>query len=216
MDTYGFIPAVAFSPQREILAGNFDGHIRFWRVADGQLLLACEGHAGMSGRWPLAPMAVGSLVGVLTTQYACGIPTAGDSSTLQGHTDAVRSVASAPMATAWSVAVTTRRCACGNVQTGQLLKTLKGHTNTVNAVAFSPNGRVLANGQRRSDGARVECPDRARHVRGHTNRVWSVAFSPDGQRLASSSDDQQSACGMSAVATQGLHGRHPRNPLPCL
>ena len=26
MDTYGFIPAVAFSPQREILAGNFDGH----------------------------------------------------------------------------------------------------------------------------------------------------------------------------------------------
>jgi WD40 repeat protein/DNA-binding winged helix-turn-helix (wHTH) protein len=193
-DTYGFIPAVAFSPQGEILAaGTFDGPIRFWRVADGQLLLACEGHAGYV--WSVAFSPDGRRLVSGSIDHTVGVWDSNSGQrlyTLQGHTDAVRSVAFSPDGDSLVSGSDDQTVRLWDVQTGQQLKTLKGHTNTVNAVAFSPDGRILASGSgdqtvRLWD---VRTGQGLNMLQGHTNRVWSVAFSPAGQHLASSSDDQ--------------------------
>jgi ribosomal protein S18 acetylase RimI-like enzyme len=193
-DTYGFIPAVAFSPRGEILAaGTFDGHIRFWRVADGQPLLACEGHAGYVWSVAFSPdgrrLASGSIDHTVCVWDSNSGPRL---HTLQGHTDAVRSVAFSPNGESLVSGSDDQTVRLWNVQTGQQLKTLKGHTNTVNAVAFSPDGRILASG---SNDRTVRLWDvqtgrQLKMLQDHTGPVWSVAFHPDGRTLASGSEDE--------------------------
>jgi WD40 repeat protein/DNA-binding winged helix-turn-helix (wHTH) protein len=193
-DTYGFIPAVVFSPNGEILAaGTFDGQIRFWRVADGQPLLACEGHIGYVWSVAFSPDGRRLVSGSIDQTVCVWDSDSGQRlNTLQGHTDAVRSVALSPHGRTLASGSDDQTVRLWDVQTGRQLKTLKGHTNTVNAVAFSRDGHILASGSgdqtvRLWD---VRTGQELNMFQGHTNRVWSVAFSPDGQRLASSSDDQ--------------------------
>jgi WD40 repeat protein len=193
-DTFGFIPVVAFSPQGERLAaGTFDGHIRFWRIADGQLLLTCEGHTGYV--WSVAFSPNGRLLASGSIDHTVCVWDSNSGqrlNTLPGHSDAVRSVAFSPDGCRLASGSDDQTVRLWDVQTGQHLNTLQGHTNTVNAVAFSPNGRLLASGGgdqtvRLWD---VHTGQELSMLQGHTNWVWCVAFSPDGQRLASSSDDQ--------------------------
>jgi WD40 repeat protein/DNA-binding winged helix-turn-helix (wHTH) protein len=193
-DAFGFIPAIAFHPMGEILAaGTFDGHICFWRVAEGQLLLARAGHAGYVWSVAFSPDGRRLVSGSIDHTVCVWDSHSGQQlHTLQGHTDAIRSVAFSPDGDSLVSGSDDQTVRLWDAQTGQPRKTLQGHTNAVNAVAFSPDGRLLVSGSgdqtvRLWD---VHTGQELSVLQGHTNWVWSVAFSPDGQRLASSSDDR--------------------------
>jgi WD40 repeat protein len=209
-DTFGFIPVVAFSPQGEKLAaGTFDGHIRVWRVTDGQPLLACEGHAGYV--WSVAFSPNGRLLASGSIDHAVCVWDSHSGQrlhTLQGHTDAVRSVAFSPDGRRLVSGSDDQTVRLWEVQTGQHLHTLQGHTNAVNAVAFSPTGRLLASGSGDQTVRlwEVQTGKELHRLSGHTDWVWAVAFSPDGQSLASSSDDQ-------TVRLWDVHSGRQRNTL---
>src|SRR5205823_4653918 len=121
--------------------------------------------------------------------------------TLEGHRDAVFSVAFSPaghpQSGSWVLAtgsadstirlwdVATRR---------ELIPPLKRHAHGIYCVAFSPDGRTLAS-------AEGDCTVRLWNVAArpvfqiatlqeHTAPVVCVAFSPDGRTLASASQDR--------------------------
>ena len=102
-----------------------------------------------------------------------------------GRTTASRSTAtpvrcrawrSARTASAWPRAVRTTRCGCGTRATGTDGEPLKGHSDWVFSVAFSPDGKRLASGEWRQDGAAVGCGD------GHRGRAAQRAHERGQER----------------------------------
>ena len=110
--------------------------------------------------------------------------------TLEGHANAVSSVAFSPDGKLLASG-SYEEIKLWDVATGQCIRTLKGHILMVYSVSFSPDGRLLASGAwdktvKLWDVATGEC---IRTLKGHTGGVCSVAFSPDGKLLASGSAD---------------------------
>ena len=115
------------------------------------------------------------------------IATAQLTTTLEGHTDLVYSVAFRPNGVMLASASWDKKVRLWNVNTGRLLHTLEGHKNEVMSVAFSLDGQTLASAS--WDGTiRLWNPNNGKLKRiltGHAGGVASIAFGPDGQTLAS-------------------------------
>ena len=78
-----------------------------------------------------------------------------------------------------------------DVETQEIVDSLEGNFS---AVALSPDGVLLATGDRYFLASRVRLQDvntreTLAELKGHTNDIWAVAFSPDGTLLASGAED---------------------------
>jgi len=111
--------------------------------------------------------------------------------TLQGHSNALSSVAFSPDGQTLASGSEDKTIKLWNLYTGQLLHTLQGHSNMVWSVAISPDGKSLASGSwdQTIKLWNLHTGQLLHTLQGHSKRVSSVAFSPDGQTLASGSWD---------------------------
>ncbi len=107
--------------------------------------------------------------------------------TLEGHQDAVRSVAFDPQGETLASGSKDKTVNLWEVRSGKLLRTLEGHQNIVSCVAFDPQGETLAIGSREK-----EEPVKLWDARsGKLLRVLEgdgtdcIAFDPQGGVLAS-------------------------------
>jgi small GTP-binding protein len=111
--------------------------------------------------------------------------------TLEGHQDAVTSVAFDPQGETLASGSSDDTVKLWEAASGKLLRTLEGHRDRVYSVAFDPQGETLASGS--SDNTVKLWEARSgkllRMLEGHQDRVWSVAFDPQGETLASGSSD---------------------------
>ena len=109
--------------------------------------------------------------------------------TLQGHTDGVRSVAVLPDGNAIS-ASWDNTLRVWDLNSGQCVMTLRGHTDFVMSVAVLPNGNAIS----ASDDKTIKVWDLksgqcVMTLKGHTHYVLSTAVLPDGNVISASRDE---------------------------
>jgi WD40 repeat protein len=110
---------------------------------------------------------------------------------LEGHTDAVVSLAFSPdgrYLLSGSIDTSVR---LWDLSTGELVRRLDGHASGVMSVAFSPDGRHAVSGSQ--DGAVIvwdlETGEPIRRIRGHAGVVHFVGFTEDGGSIWSAAED---------------------------
>jgi WD40 repeat protein len=111
--------------------------------------------------------------------------------TLEGHSNAVTSVAFSHNSTQLASVSRDHTVKIWDAGSGECLQTLEGHSDWVSSVAFSHNSTQLASVSRDHtvkiwDAGSGEC---LQTLEGHSNWVSSVAFSPDSTQLVTASYD---------------------------
>jgi len=111
---------------------------------------------------------------------------------LDGHTDAIESVAFSPDGTLLASGSRDNTIRLWNVETGVTSHILDGHTDAIESVAFSPDGTLLASG---SDDGNIIIwnfqTDLEPLILVENAWVWDITFNNDGRLLASVSQDGQ-------------------------
>jgi WD40 repeat protein len=192
-ETFSGIISVAFSHDGKILAaGDSNGEIRLWRVADNQSLNIFRGHTNMVTSLNFSHdnmlLASGSsdsnvkLWNIETGQFL---------KTLEEHKGEVWSVIFSPNGEFLVTGSDDYTIRIWNVSTGECLKVFQEHTSWVTSLAFSFDGNMLVSG---SDDLTIKLWDFGtgeclKVFQGHSDGVRSVVFSPDNQMLVSGSDD---------------------------
>lgn len=188
------ILSIAFSPDGKLLAtGDVNGEIHVWKIAVGQPILCCKGHAGWVHGITFSPD--GKMLCSASSDQTVKLWDVADGSclsTLTGHHQRVRAIAFSPDGKLIASAGSDATIRLWETQGGQCLKILLGHENYIWSVAFSPDGLTLASGSEDKsiklwDVNTGEC---WQTLLEHHRWVRTIAFSPDGKLLASGSGDR--------------------------
>lgn len=182
---------------RTIVTGNFNGTVKLWDVASGNLLRTLDGHTDLVYKGVFSPdeklLASCSRDGKIKLWKAA---TGRDLRTLSGHTRPVKAVAFAPDGKVLGSVSNDGTLRLWDVASGaELRRFVHTHSTEVDdsvySLMFISQGRIVAAGN--GDGTisfwKVDSGEETRVLKGHANGVFCLALSADGRRLASGSDD---------------------------
>ena len=188
------VRSVAFSPDGGMLAsGSFDGTIKLWDVAAGQLVNTLEGHeeavrgvAFSPDGTRLASASFDQIVKVWT------LPGGELLHSFHAHAASINKILFTPgRDNTIATASLDNSIRIWDIETGEMVDELAdGHEDGILSIAYSPDGALLASGG-------VDHLIRMHDVDGnllafmgsHENYVYDLAFSPAGNILASASID---------------------------
>lgn len=190
-----------FSPDsRWLFTAAWDGQVRIWDVAHGELKSEWRAHHFKLHNVQISPdgqhLATCGQLGLVTLWEpdSAGIDRPWhEVAVLPGHTNQVSGLAFSPDSQMLATSCEAGEIRLWDVRERRLIAPLYGHRKWVYQLQFSPDGRWLG----------ACCDDMtaslidpktfrvARRLRGHTHCVRGLAFSPDSKRLATVGLDRQ-------------------------
>ncbi|PSB07241.1 hypothetical protein C7B76_28320, partial [filamentous cyanobacterium CCP2] len=185
--------STALSLDGNLLAtGEYDGHVRLWRMADTQPVLSLLAHENWVWAMNFSPDSTTLVTASADRTIKLWNVQTGQQLNVIQEATSVMSVGFSPDGKTLVSGGADCAVKLWDAQTGKLLNTLQGHENWVWSVCFSPDGTTIASS---GDDCTVrlwqmETGELLNTLQGHHHWVWSVCFSPDGKKLASSSYDR--------------------------
>ncbi|MBF2047144.1 MAG: pentapeptide repeat-containing protein [Elainella sp. C42_A2020_010] len=171
--------------------GEYDGHVRLWRIADTQLIRSISAHNNWVWATHFSPDN-----STLVTASADRLIKLWDVQTGQllrtiQESMSVMTVRFSPDGRLLASGGADCAVKLWDVRTGELVATMQGHDKWVWSVCFSADGTTLVSG---GDDCIIKLWDvetgrLLRALEGHDHWVWSVCFSPDDRIVASGSYD---------------------------
>lgn len=195
---------LAFSPDgSSFLSASDDKQVMLWDAATGDILFRTINPDDTGNAVVFSPDGAQFAAGFGTFRFVAqgnyldnsirlwDTTTGEEVARLEGHTDAVVSLAYDP---------TGRYLLSGSIDTslrlwelssGKMIRRFVGHSSGVMSMAFSPDGRFAVSGSQ--DGTlivwEVETGELIRQIRGHEGVVHFVGFTPDGEHIWSAAED---------------------------
>ena len=193
-ESLGSAISVSLSQNGKLLAaGDTNGEIHIWTVADGQKRLSINAHTGWIWAVPFSPD--GSHIASSSEDHTIkvwNVETGKCEQTLIGHSKRVSTVVWHPSGRQLVSGSEDRTIMVWDLAIGRCEQTLVGHGEAIEPIAISPDGRMVASGSpvvntiELWDIERGECVG---VLSGHTQGVRGIVFSPDNQTLVSGGMD---------------------------
>lgn len=193
-ESIGSAIAVSLSPDGKLLAaGDTNGEIHIWNVADGQKRLSIKAHTGWIWAVPFSPN--GAYLASASedhTMRVWEVETGQLRETFSEHRRRVSSVQWHPNSRQLVTGSEDRTIKIWDMATGKCEQTLVGHGEAIDPIAISADGRMVASGSpvvstlELWDIERGECVGT---LAGHSQGMRGVVFSPDNRTLVSSGMD---------------------------
>lgn len=187
------VAALAFHPTKEVVAtGSDDLTWRLWSIADGELLMAGEGHRSWLSDIDFHP--AGTHIATCAGDGVVKVwdlSTAVCSATFTDHAQTTWALSWHATGDFLVTASMDHSCKMFDVHAGKVKQSFRGHVDSVNAVTWQPFSNTIATG---SGDKTVSLWDArsglcVQTLYGHTNVVHDVSFSLRGDMLASCDAD---------------------------
>ncbi len=194
----GPVLALAFSPDGKALAVGAglparSGVARVYRVADGTILHALEGHADSVAGLAFRPDGGGlATASYDATVRLWDLPSGKPAGTFKGHSDFVHDVAFLPDGKSLLSASKDRTIKRLDAATASEIRSYGEHDDDVLAIAVRPDGSgfVSAGNEPQIRSWAIDGEKSSRKVGAHTGPVHQLAYSRDGKRLVSAGGDR--------------------------
>lgn len=191
-DQGGWVKAVVFLSDRQIITAGQDKNIKIIDIASGKVVKTLSGHTNLINSLAIAP-AINLLVSGSydNTVNLWQISTGKLLRSLKGHTDKIWGVAISPDGKQVVSASRDKTLRIWDVNTGETLKTLTGSLAGVTCVLVTPNGKQVISG-----GADkvirvwdIASGKQVFTLTGHEEAIGAIAITSDGKYLVSGSKD---------------------------
>jgi WD40 repeat protein len=191
-DQGGWVRAVTFLSDRQIISAGQDKNIKIIDIASGKILKTLTGHTNLVHTLAIAPANDLLVSGSYDNNVNVWQISTGKLQRSLKHDGRVLGVAITPDGKQIVSASRDKSIKIWDAKTGDLLKILKGHLEGVTCVLITPNGKQIISG---GSDRLIRVWDLASGkplytLSGHENEIGAIAITSDGRYLFSGSKDQ--------------------------
>ncbi len=206
-DQGGWVRAVVFLSDRQIITAGQDKNIKIIDIASGKVLKTLSGHTNLIDNLAIAPasdlLASGSYDNTVNLWQ---ISTGKLEHSLKEHTDKVLGVAISPDGKLVVSASRDKTLRIWDVKTGETLKILSGSLAPVTCVLITPDGKHVISG---GNDKLIRIWDVASGkqiftLSGHDDAIGAIAISNDGNYLFSGGKDNSNSIRLWNLQTKSL------------